>query len=133
VLGKPFNTFGSPYNALDADTARALNEHPELTLIFAYASNPSVQRLTGKTIVPMELRGEHDGTGKPNFPKFKEEYAKKAGNSIPVSALQFHPLGFSEEGFKHYTDILDFLKTEGWTFMLPSEYAGAIQSPVNKK
>lgn len=78
-----------------------------------------------KTLLPMSLRGEHDGTGKPNFEKFKEDYAKKAGPDLTFAAIQFHPMGFSEKGFQDYAAILDFLKSKGWTFMLPSEYAEA--------
>jgi hypothetical protein len=39
-------------------------------------------------------------------------------------------MGFSEKGFHDYAAILDFLKSEGWTFMLPSEYAA---TPKNTK
>lgn len=124
IIGKPFITFGSPNNAMDEDTTRALNEMSELRLIFVYPTRPVIQHLKNKTLLPMMLRGEHDGTGKPNFDKFKQEYLSKK-SSTPVftlTALQFHPMGFSDEGFKHYTDILDFLLSEGWTFMLPEEY-----------
>ena len=121
LIDKPFITFGSPFNAMDADTAKALNEIPELKLIFCYPGHKATQQLASKTLLPMHLRGEHDGTGKPNFAKFKEDYARKNLDGILLSALQFHPLGFSEEGFKNYADMLDFLKQEGWGFLLPEE------------
>ncbi|WP_009965239.1 DUF2334 domain-containing protein [Verrucomicrobium spinosum] len=122
ATGSPYTIFGSPFNAMDGDTARALNEIPELKLIYCYPGSVVNAQLKGKVLLPMTLRGEHDGTSKPNFPKFKEEYQKKDGPALNLAAIQFHPLGFSEEGFKHYTDILDFLKTEGWTFILPTKY-----------
>jgi len=123
-LGKPFVAFGSGFNAMDSDTAKALNEIPELSLIFCYPGAKPAKELKGKTLLPMHLRGENDGTGKPNFAKFKDEYAKKKDDpALGVVAIQFHPAAFSEQGFTDYAEIVKFLKAEGWTFMLPAEYA----------
>lgn len=122
ATGSPYTIFGSPFNAMDADTAKALNEIPELKMIFCYPGSIVNAKLKDKALLPMSLRGEHDGTSKPNFPKFKEDYLKKDSPTLNFAAIQFHPLGFSEEGFKHYTDIIDFLKTQGWTFVLPTKY-----------
>lgn len=107
---------------MDADTARALNELPELELIFCYDGARVNGLLKGKTLLPMHLRGEHDGTGKPNFPKFKEDYLKKDGPTLDFAAVQFHPAGFTEEHFTHYIQIIEFLKAEGWMFLLPGQY-----------
>jgi len=123
VLGQPIVAFGSGFNAMDMDTARALNETSELQLIFLYAGTAPSRALKGKVLLPMALAGENDGTGKPNFAKFKEIYARKSGASLTFTALQFHPLGFSEQGFTDFAAIVDFMKAEGWTFLLPSEYA----------
>lgn len=123
AMGKDFTIFGSPFNAMDEDTAKALNKIPELKLIYCNPGAPSTKAMTGKLFLPMSLRGEHDGTGKPNFEKFKDDYAKKDGPELTFAAIQFHPMGFSEEGFRDFAAILDFLKSKGWTFMLPSEYA----------
>lgn len=68
----------------------------------------------------MTLRGEHDGTGKPNFDKFKTDYISH--KAVKLSAVQFHPGAFAPEHFTEYSKILDFLISEGWTFMLPTEY-----------
>jgi hypothetical protein len=123
VLGQPMVAFGSGFNAMDMDTAKALNETPELQLIFLYAGTPPSKALKGKVLLPMALAGENDGTGKPNFAKFKEVYAQKSGANLTFTALQFHPLGFSEQGFTGFAAIVDFMKAEGWTFLLPTEYA----------
>ena len=129
AIGKDFTVFGSPFNAMDKDTATALNEIPELKLIFCYPGAPPTKALKEKILLPMTLRGEHDGTSKPNFEKFKADYAKKDKPELTFAALQFHPAGFSEKGFEDYAAILDFLTAEGWTFMLPSEYAKSLKSP----
>lgn len=123
-LGKPFTAFGSGFNAMDADTARALNGIPELRMVFCYPGAKPTAAMKGKILLPMTLRGENDGTGKPNFAKFKEEYEKKkADPSLTFAAIQFHPGAFSEQGFIEFAAIVDFLKAEGWRFVLPSEYA----------
>ncbi len=130
ALGKDLTAFGSPFNAMDEDTAKALNKITELKLIFCVPGAAATKTLTGKILLPMHLRGEHDGTGKPNFEKFKEDYAKKDRPDLTFAAIQFHPLGFSEQGFQDYAAILDFLKSEGWTFMLPSEYEKTKTDPL---
>lgn len=122
ALGKDFTTFGSPFNAMDADTAKALNEIPELKLIFCYPGAAPTKQLNDKILLPMTLRGEADGTSKPNFEKFKADYETKKSN-LTFAAIQFHPAGFSEQGFKDFTAIIHLLKADGWTFMLPTEYA----------
>lgn len=130
ALGKDFIAFGSPFNAMDADTAKALNEIPELKLIFCYPGAAPTKQMKDKVLLPMTLRGEGAGVGKPDFAKFKEEYEKKkADPKLNFAALQFHPLGFSEQGFTDFAAIVDFLKAEGWTFMLPSEYAKTLAKP----
>ena len=123
ALGKDFTIFGSPFNAMDEDTAKALRKIPELKLVFCNPGAPATKAMRDRILLPMNLRGEHGGTGKPDFEKFKEDYAKMDRRDLTFAAIQFHPMGFSEKGFKDYAAILDFLKSEGWTFMLPSEYA----------
>lgn len=123
ALGVAPVAFGAPYNASDADTTRVMNEDSALRLVFCYDK----QRFADKVSAPMNLRGESDGTGKPNFAKFKTEYAQKKQSSF--SAIQFHPGNFGDEHFKEYAKILDFLIADGWKFVLPSEYVGS-QAPV---
>ena len=116
VLGAAPVAFGAPYNAMDKDTVRVFEENTDLRLFFCYGKS----KIPGKVPALMNLRGENDGTGKPNFKKFKEQYEKK-GN-LTFAAIQFHPNGFGEKQLVEYGKIIDFLIAEGWTFMLPREY-----------
>ncbi|MEK7949102.1 DUF2334 domain-containing protein [Luteolibacter soli] len=128
ALGKPFVAFGSPFNEVDADTAKALNEIPELKMFFCWPQAEPAKELKGKTLLLMTMPGENDGTGKPNFAKFKEVYQRRmADPSFAFCALQFHPGAFAEEGFGEFASIIEFLKAEGWTFMLPGEYAKSLE------
>ncbi|MDT8389751.1 MAG: polysaccharide deacetylase family protein [Lentisphaeria bacterium] len=117
VLGAAPVAFGAPYNAIDADTAKVLAEDPDTRLFFGYGGKP----VKGKLLAPMMLRGEADGTGKPNFEKFKAVYVQK--KNLSFTAIQFHPNSFGDEHFAEYAKILDFLIAEGWIFVLPAEYA----------
>lgn len=119
ALDFTFTTFGSPFNALDQDSAKALLEIPDLKRVFIHPKHPMIPLMKGKIILPMNFVGEQDGVGKPNFQKFKESYEKK--KDVTFSALQFHPNLFSEEGFTEYASILKFLKQEGWTFVFSEE------------
>ena len=120
--GVALSVFGSPYNAMDADTAAALNDIPALIGVFCYANDTvCTPLLHGKVLMPMTLRGEADGTGKPVFEKFKADYAKRPAD-LRFAAIQFHPPYFTPQGLEEFGKIVDFLKTEGWVFVLPSEY-----------
>lgn len=116
ALGVSPVAFGSPYNATDADTVRVMEENADMRLLFTYSSTGPA----GKTLARMALRGESDGTAKPNFDKFKIEYLSKP--DVSFTALQFHPNGFNDAAFDEYAKIIDFLIAEGWIFVLPREY-----------
>ena len=120
--GVTLTTFGSPNNAMDADTASALNALPALTGVFCNVNEAvCTPLLRGKVLMPMTLRGEADGTGKPNFEKFKAAYAQRPAG-LAFAAIQFHPPFFNEQAFAEFSQIIDFLKAEGWTFVLPADY-----------
>ncbi len=120
--GVSMAVFGAPYNAMDADTAAVLNDRPDIVGVFCYNGNAdSLSVLRGKVLLPMTLRGEGDGTGKPDFEKFKQDYAKR-GTGLRFAAIQFHPAFFDQQRLGEFGQIVDFLKAEGWIFMLPAEY-----------
>jgi peptidoglycan/xylan/chitin deacetylase (PgdA/CDA1 family) len=121
ILGTPPVAFGAPYNATDSTTARVMNEDSNVRLFFCYQPDDG---LSGEIQALMKLRGEYDGTGKPNFEKFKEKYSEADG--LTFTALQFHPNAFDDGRLAEYEKILDFLISEGWTFMLPSEYVAMV-------
>jgi len=120
VLGSPPAVFGAPYNAIDSDTLRVMNEDENMRLFFGYEQ----EVLNHTMIARMHLRGENDGTGKPNFEIFKETYMQKP--DLTFTVLQFHPNNFDDERLAEYGKIIDFLIAEGWTFMLPAEYISMI-------
>ncbi|MCH6256178.1 polysaccharide deacetylase family protein [Puniceicoccaceae bacterium K14] len=116
ILGQSPISFGSPYNAFDADTKRVISEDESIRLLFCYR-DPNLEN-----VVPafMALRGEPDGTGNPNAAKFIDSYNQK--NDITFSAIQFHPANFDDQDFVEYEKTITFLLEKDWVFMLPSEY-----------
>lgn len=116
VLGSAPVAFGAPYNALDSVGMRVLDDSQDIHLFFSYRSID----FDDITIAPMKFRGEHDGTGKPNFEAFRAAYLDR--KDVTFSSIQFHPNNFDDEHFIEYARIIDFLMEEGWSFMLPHEY-----------
>lgn len=121
LLGSVPIAFGTPYNAIDADTVKVIDEDADLRLFFCRRE----EGRTRKLLAPIVLNVEGDGTGKPNFEKFKAGYAQERG--LAFSAIQFHPNSFTDAHVAEYGRILDFLIAEGWTFLLPSEYVALAQ------
>lgn len=121
VFGKPFAALGTPFNAMDKDSVRVFNELPELRMIFSHTNRAQDSGLEGKVLLPMALRGEHNGTGKPDFEKFRADYEAR-GKELTFAAIQVHPQSFPEGALEEYGKIIDLLKADGWEFVLPSEY-----------
>lgn len=119
LFGKAPVAFGPPYNKIDADTVKVMNEDEHVALYFGYKA---VSGLDRAAFARIRLRGEHDGTGRPNFQAFVTAYGEPKNKGVTFSAIQFHPGKFEEEHFEAYAKILDFLIDEGWRFMLPAEY-----------
>jgi peptidoglycan/xylan/chitin deacetylase (PgdA/CDA1 family) len=118
VLGHPPLAFGTPFNRFDEDTVRVLKEDTAIKLVFF-----KEPKIAGIIPAGMSLLGEQDGVGQPNATKFAAQYAEKK-DLVDFTAIQFHPNGFKEDHhFDDYAEILDILLKDGWTFMLPREYA----------
>lgn len=125
VLGHPPAVFGSPFNGYDKDTDRVLRETPAIQLFF---SNDA-RSIGGVPTAQMVLRGEPDGTGKPNAAKFAEQY-EPLKDTLTFTVLQFHPntgTFTSGSGLDEYVKTIDLLLNDGWTFMLPREYIAWLQ------
>lgn len=117
ILGKPPVALGTPWNEFDHDTVQIVNEDQNVRLFFGHKEGIFG---AGKIVVRM-LQAEANGTGNPDFSKFKKLYESQ--KTLPgVIALQFHPPAFQERSFVEYERMLDFLIQEGCIFLLPQEY-----------
>lgn len=120
-LGITFRTFGAPFNATDATTARILSTQPEIRVWLQ--GDP--QQAAGKMVVRMI-----DGTNieqpvhHPNFEAFRKGYQETARNPPSCYILQGHPNSWDEAAFAEYVRIVRFLQEHHHPFVLPAELPG---------
>lgn len=115
-LGVTFTTFGAPFNATDADTVRALEQLPEITVWMFAPRNTGSAKFTTPQIPAVNI--EHP-VHKPNFEQFKLGYEKHKAD--PYLVMQGHPMSWDEAAFAEFTRIVEFLRTEGAVFVFPRD------------
>jgi peptidoglycan/xylan/chitin deacetylase (PgdA/CDA1 family) len=118
LLGIEFTAFGAPFNKIDEDTEKMLNEFPEIK-IWLYGPrkhevNQTVLRRSGKIYL------EHK-TGDIDFERFKKAYLNDDEGS-PLVVLQGHPMNWDDDDFMAFQNVVDFLREQGATFVLPRDY-----------
>lgn len=126
ALGRSVVAFGTPYNGFDADTATVINDTPALRLFFA-SSVPTASSLLDPRVKVVRVISESDGTGMPNAAKFQAAFPP--GTPGPVS-LQFHPANSNFAArMGEYQQILQYLLTNGYSILLPSEFVAPSAPP----
>ncbi len=121
-LGFPFRAFGPHWSGVNAGTARALSEVPELEIWF-YGPR-ELEATSGKFIYDRPINLENP-IFVPDLAKFKEQW-KKNGKKQRVVTLQGHPQQWGWEKdtprWTGFREIIEFLISEGCTFDTPSGY-----------
>lgn len=120
-LGFAFTTFGSPFNASDAVTARVLAEDSDITVwLYGDRANPA-----GKTVLDrVGAVSIEQPLFVPNSAKFIEGYAKHAaGRGCYV--IQGHPAQWDDARWAEFVRIVDFLQANQIP-VLTSVEAGAV-------
>ncbi|GHB96697.1 DUF2334 domain-containing protein [Cerasicoccus arenae] len=115
-LGFTFHSFGTPYNAADGNTPRALREHSELTSWMFGPSN--AQLLPGQMILGRSVNLEQP-VHHPNFEGFKKSFESKEDE--PYYVLQAHPGGWDKARLEQFALVVDYLQSKGAVFMTPTE------------
>lgn len=105
------HTFGAPHNKTDEHTLAAL-EKIDAIKVWLYG-NPAFSRLNLRRTIGTEFP-----THNPDFQKFVENYQPDAAYHV----LQVHPNSWGDERFEQFENIIDFLLTNGVTFINPYEY-----------
>ena len=113
-LGIELKVFGPHWSGTNADTARALDEIPAITMWFYGPADSK------KFIFPRFLTLENP-THVPDFAKFKAAY-ERVGHDKPCLALQGHPNSWDEGRWDNFVQIIRFLQSQGCVFMTPTEY-----------
>jgi PKD repeat protein len=119
ALGRAPSAFGAPFNHVDADTAAVLDALASMRLFFYLNDTMTLPRMAAVHIIQ-----EADGTGHPNATTFQTTDFPP-GSKGPV-ALQFHPAVFDAGALAEYRKILQYLLTNGYRIMLPSEYTASL-------
>ena len=114
--GLVFHAFGSPFNAADEVTVKAMEAMPDLKIWLYGPSAP----VPGKLVLGRTLNLEAT-TGKvAPYDEFLKAYQKRKPADYLV--LQGHPSGWSAESIDSFQRIAEMLAAEGWKFVTPSEY-----------
>ncbi|MGE5343328.1 MAG: DUF2334 domain-containing protein [Candidatus Omnitrophota bacterium] len=129
------DTWGAPYNKIDANTARALATTEEIKIWFY-----GIPR-SGKKILKETIETERPA-GYPNETGFIEQYERKKLEKSPYVVLQLHPNHWTDTDWESFEKIIDFLLQKDVVFMNPTEYANPpatqpdiprIEKPVRDK
>ncbi len=118
ATGRDVCAFGTPYNAFDADCATVMNERPELRLFFSHTVKDGGGGLDPRFRM-VNINSEGGGVGHPTL-----EYAMERlppGADGPVS-FQVHPYYFDATSMVEYRKIIQYLLTNDYSIILPSEY-----------
>ncbi len=121
-LGFPLRVFGPHWSGVNAGTAKALSEIPEIKVWFFGPAD--LAAASGKYVYDSSINLENP-TFVPDPVKFKAVWEKR-GKNRKVIALQGHPMqwGWKEDSprWKGFREIIEFLISEGCTFDTPSGY-----------
>ena len=119
LLGIQMHSFGSPYNATDSVTDRVVSENKNYK-VFMFSS----LKEHGKgNILYLDHRvNMENGTGKPEYDYFFENYTKFKGKYTDYIILQGHPNLWTPEKMEQFKKIIDFLISEGCEFVTPYEF-----------
>ena len=131
ALGRDAVAFGPPYNQIDTNTATIINATPALRLFFASSVTTARSYGLSDNVAAVKIIGEADGTGMANAATFQATQFPP-GSKGPV-ALQFHPpvVAFTtNNSIVQYEQIVQYLLTNGYAILLPSEYVAAFAPNV---
>ena len=119
LLGIQMHTFGSPYNATDSVTEKVFSENPNYK-VFMFSSLK--KHAKGDFLYLDHRVNMENGTGKPEFDYFVENYNKSKSNYPDYMILQGHPNLWTPEKIEQFKKIIDFLISEGCEFVTPYQY-----------
>lgn len=114
VTGVTFQTFGAPFNAIDANTPLAMESCPELR-IWMYGPKGDSKR----TVIDRTLNLEV-ATGKVSYTKFMEAYQAKP--LVGPLLLQGHSGMWNDESYADFVKIAEVLEKDGWVTKTAVQY-----------
>jgi peptidoglycan/xylan/chitin deacetylase (PgdA/CDA1 family) len=117
-IGLPMRAFGPHAGKLDATAYQALDQIPEIELVWFY--HPPKDYTSSKIVIQRVIELEKPIFA-PNLENFRSSYAA-LDPALTSIAMQGHPANWNDERWGQFTAIIDFLIAQGCTFITPSEY-----------
>ena len=119
-LGIVLHTFGAPGNAFDDNTAKVLQEIPEIHVWLFGRETP------GKFVLKRTIDVEHP-IFHPDYDYFLQHYNPNQRYLV----LQIHPAKWNEEQFNEFARVIDFLLRQDVTFVTPYAYFQLYQKEIH--
>lgn len=121
TTGITMTAFGSPFNNSTEITQKMIAENfPEIKAVMFEADENGVN--PGAVYIPDAVNFEKATGVVTDFEAFVEDYRKKEDKDCLI--LQGHPGDWSDSSYERFRKIVEFLKSEGVSFAVPTEYAG---------
>jgi len=131
-LGFVFTAFGAPFNCIDDNTIKILNEDADMKVVL-YANLSDQSKMPGKTILdrvfPVNIE---QPLFVPNPEKFIAGYNKFAGKRSFFVA-QGHGNKWDDARWPEFLKIVDFLEQNKIPTVLPTELAASLSVANNSK
>ena len=115
-LGVELVTFGAPFNAVDATTAKVLALFPEIKVWLYGAPKDSAGKFVRSQIERIDLENP---VHRPNLASLEKGMQERPNE--PCYILQGHPNSWGKPEFAEFVRIIDFLKSINAHFTLPKE------------
>lgn len=121
-------SFGAPYNQVDATTNTVLSENSnyKVTMFNSPAPDVSTGILNLNNRVNMEI-----STGNPDYSYFLTNYNAYKASYTDYMVLQGHPAQWGTSQLTQFSQIIDFLISEGVEFITPYEYYLSLNPTVS--
>ncbi len=119
-LGVQMHSFGTPFNASDANTSKVMSEDPDYK-VFIF---PSIDAPATTKILNMDNRvNMENGTGNPEYSYFVTNFNNNKTKYTDYMVLQGHPNSWTTTTKKdQFKQIIEFLILQGCEFVLPYDY-----------
>jgi hypothetical protein len=119
--GITMRAFGPHVCKVDATTYAALEQIPELTMVWYYGPPRDIP--TTKFVFKRTINLEKP-LFRPNLAHVQERFAGE-GSRLDYVAMQGHPGQWSDADFAQFTQVIDYLREQGCSFATPSAYRAA--------
>ena len=115
-LNITIHTFGAPYNFIDKNTLKAIENNIEDIKVWFFGDTTSTKFVL-RRYCDIEFPAHN-----PNFQKFLDRYNSR-GKDREYLVLQVHPNTYDDDNkFKEFDQCINFLIKQGATFITPFEY-----------